>query len=415
MIRLLIALTILSGTSIVALNRSTGQEEMPKRTTQSTTSGSSKSEAKKSYKLGVKHGLAKEYREAADAFMVAIRLQPDYADAYYGLGHAYFDMGQWKEAIQALEQAVALNPKDREAYAMMGDAYNRWRRETKNVTKAGSEEAAGERVALSMPTETSSTHSSTRYKVDSNGLTNLYRVGIGDVLKVRLGNTSDQVYTVSPDGLLDHPILRQPLNVAGLTTTEISERIESDLKKLTINEHTQDRKDTDEVAVEVGEYNSHRILVSGLVKDPGTKILRREAIPLYVVMADAQPSLEAKRAILISKDSNERVTVDLSDQNAMNVLVHPGDVITVEQAPEQFFYIGGEVKAPGEKSFRTGLTLTQAILFAGGVTEKAKTVELSRERAHRLLAMQQYKLKEINSGKLPDPEIQPGDRITVLD
>ena len=39
--------------------------------------------------------------------------------------------------------------------------------------------------------------------------------------------------------------------------------------------------------------SSHTILVSGLVKEPGPRIIKREAIPLYVVVADAQTLPEA--------------------------------------------------------------------------------------------------------------------------
>jgi protein involved in polysaccharide export with SLBB domain len=149
------------------------------------------------------------------------------------------------------------------------------------------------------------------------------------------------------------------------------------------------------------------------VKDPGTKVLRREAIPLYVVLADAQPVPEGGRAAIIAKETGEVTIVELADAKAMNVLVRPGDVINVQANPQSFFYIGGEVRAPGEKSFHPGITLTQAILIAGGLSRKSSEIQLAREGANKLLELRRYKLNEINSGKLPDPLIQPGDRITV--
>jgi polysaccharide export outer membrane protein len=106
--------------------------------------------------------------------------------------------------------------------------------------------------------------------------------------------------------------------------------------------------------------------------------------------------------------------VDLSDPNPKSLLIHPGDVLTFQPAPMLFFYAGGEVKAPGEKPYRPGITLTQAILSAGGVIKKGNKVELARERTNGLLAVTKYKLEDINSGKVPDPTVQPGDRITVV-
>src|ERR1041384_4058352 len=60
--------------------------------------------AKFYYKLGEEWGRAKQYYEASKFFRRALMYKPDYADAYYGLGHAYADMGRWQEAIEAYQQ-----------------------------------------------------------------------------------------------------------------------------------------------------------------------------------------------------------------------------------------------------------------------------------------------------------------------
>jgi hypothetical protein len=57
--------------------------------------------------------------------------------------------------------------------------------------------------------------------------------------------------------------------------------------------------------------------------------------------------------------------------------------------------------------------MTQAILLAGGLNRVSKAVEIAREGANGLLKVTTYKLSDINSGKVPDPSIQPGDRITI--
>jgi protein involved in polysaccharide export with SLBB domain len=71
------------------------------------------------------------------------------------------------------------------------------------------------------------------------------------------------------------------------------------------------------------------------------------------------------------------------------------------------------VKVPGEKLFRPGLTLTQAILSAGGFSGKANEAEVAREKAKAWLEVKQYNLKDIYASKVADPEILPGDRINV--
>jgi protein involved in polysaccharide export with SLBB domain len=97
---------------------------------------------------------------------------------------------------------------------------------------------------------------------------------------------------------LEHPSLSEPLAAAGLTVDEITERIKNDLKRRALT-------DT-KVSIGVRDYVSHTILVSGLVKEAGTKVLRREAIPLYVVVADAQPLAEAAGVSLVRSETGER-------------------------------------------------------------------------------------------------------------
>jgi protein involved in polysaccharide export with SLBB domain len=167
------------------------------------------------------------------------------------------------------------------------------------------------------------------------------------------------------------------------------------------------------VLISVRDYASHTILVSGLVKDSGTKILRREAIPLYVVVADAQPLPEAARVTVVRNETSETFEIDLAHATEMNLLVRSGDVITLLANVEQFVYVGGEVKLPGEKTYRRGLTLAQAIISAGGLTPKAKEASLARDDGKGFLVVTRYKLKEIDSGKVQDPLVQPGDRITI--
>ena len=55
------------------------------------------------------------FTQAAETFEKAVALDPQFADAYFALGHAYFDLKRWAEAADRLERAIELNPKDVEA------------------------------------------------------------------------------------------------------------------------------------------------------------------------------------------------------------------------------------------------------------------------------------------------------------
>jgi protein involved in polysaccharide export with SLBB domain len=321
---------------------------------------------------------------------------------------------QWEQAIDGLQRGLALKPKDKDSQDRLAHARLMLERDTGSQEKGpvdakdGGDQATDSEGSLSSTAQSPST---SKPSADDIAPTKVYRVGPGDVLDVRLTESisaQSTLFTLTPAGLLEHPDLSAPLPVAGLTVEEISARIEEDLTRWS-------PKKTPNVSVGVHEYVSHTILVSGLVKEPGTKILQREGIPLFVVVADAQPLPEAGRVTVLRNESNESFVIDLSEPSEMNMLVRRGDVITLQPNPTQFFYLGGEVKSPGEKTFRRGLTLTQAIIAAGGSTKNAKEARLARDNGKGFLVVNRYKLRDIDSGKVPDPVIQPGDRITIID
>lgn len=239
--------------------------------------------------------------------------------------------------------------------------------------------------------------------------TSLYRVGAGDVLDIKLLNNTvreSTLYTVMADGLLEYPLAGEALSVAGLTIEEIAERLTA---KVTIYDKPQ-------VSVSVREYASHSVIITGLTHEPGTRALRREAVPLFVVLAEAQPRADAARAIIMRSGTPSQ-TINLSDTTATNVLIYPNDVIRLVAAPPlapQFFYIGGQIVSTGQKDFHQGITLTQAIFASGGVTRFAGSkAKVMRQGADGRLATTEYNLKKIEQGKDPDPQLEAGDRIEI--
>jgi protein involved in polysaccharide export with SLBB domain len=100
----------------------------------------------------------------------------------------------------------------------------------------------------------------------------------------------------------------------------------------------------------------------------------------------------------------------------MSVLILPGDSIKISGGVKanRFVYVGGDVVSRGEKEFRDGMTLTQAILSAGGASRGSKTVvKVARRAANGFLRSNDYNLQAIESGKSQDPLLEAGDRIEV--
>jgi protein involved in polysaccharide export with SLBB domain len=235
----------------------------------------------------------------------------------------------------------------------------------------------------------------------------IYRVGVGDVLDIQLQNNSSPestLFTVLSGGMLEYPLAGSPLQVSGMTTSEIAKTLRTKIKLL----------EDPTVVVNVRDYASHAVTISGFVGAPGMKTLRREAVPLYALLAESLVLPDASRATVTRATGT--ISIDLNDPNLSATLVLPGDVIKVlgAAAVTEFFFVAGEVKLPGQKAYHSGLTLTQAILAAGGATNVvAERVRVSRQGTDGRLVSEEFNLRKILDGKIPDPLLRKDDRIEL--
>ncbi len=240
-----------------------------------------------------------------------------------------------------------------------------------------------------------------------------YKVGIGDILFINLQNSSkgSTYFTVLNDGTIDYPLAGEMVPVAGLNTDEIEDTLS---EKIKLYENPL-------VSVKIREYSSHKITVLGLVEKSGEKFIQREAVPLFVVRAEAVVLPNAGRVTVRRADSSTE-TFNLKDEKSENILIFPNDIVefssdnnqSVKNNQAQYFYIGGEVFSAGQKDFYEGLTLTQAILASGGLKkDNAKKVVIRRKNTEGLLNSTEYNLKQIKGGKVPDPVLQAGDTLEI--
>src|SRR5215831_1207573 len=233
-----------------------------------------------------------------------------------------------------------------------------------------------------------------------------YDVGVGDVLDIRLSNVPTRestLFTILKNGTIEYPLVAAPIAVAGMTTDEIARTLTAEIRVIK----------APRINVSVRDYASHAVLISGLVDNPGREILRREAMPLYAVLAQASVRAEATTVTIFH--GKEGPVLSLRDDKAMTALIVSGDVIRVGGgvASNQFVYVGGEVASPGEKSFREGMTLTQILLASGANPAQISMVKIARRTGAGLLSTSEYNLRAIVQGKTPDPFLEPGDRIEV--
>jgi len=61
-------------------------------------------------RIGMLHGQLEQYADAITAFKKAIAINPDYADAYWGLGCVYYGLKQYPDALAAYKKYLAIEP-----------------------------------------------------------------------------------------------------------------------------------------------------------------------------------------------------------------------------------------------------------------------------------------------------------------
>lgn len=239
--------------------------------------------------------------------------------------------------------------------------------------------------------------------------TEIYRIGVGDVLDIQLANNAPRastLFTVLENGVLEYPLAGNPMVVSGLTPAEIATLLRQRIKVL----------DNPQVTVAVRDYVSHAVNITGFVGAPGSKILRREAMPLYALLAEALVLPEGERAT-INRKGSEPIVINLNDTKLSAMLVLPGDAIRVSGLPPvqvEYYFVGGEINSPGQKPHHSGLTLTQAIIASGGTKGAAGSrIRISRQAADGKLVTEEFNLRRIQTGKDPDPVLQKGDRVEI--
>ena len=190
--RLFLALLLLlSGLFSVQLQAQSDPVERPRRVQSGSASiepnirepqlDSADAEAKRLYKIGVKYGNSGLYEQAAEMFERAVKLKPDYGEAYLSLGHAYYDLRLWEQAIDSLQRGLVFKPGDKDSRKRLDDAQKMLdqpavsRKKTKSAHNGEASNAIGAR--MSSPT-TERFDATAKPASDDNALTTIYRVGI---------------------------------------------------------------------------------------------------------------------------------------------------------------------------------------------------------------------------------------------
>jgi protein involved in polysaccharide export with SLBB domain len=157
------------------------------------------------------------------------------------------------------------------------------------------------------------------------------RLGIDDVFEVRVFAEPDLsgTYRISADGSIDFPLIGR-LSVIGLRSGEIQEIIATKLKDGYLK--------NPQVSLMVKEWNSRKIAVIGQVQKPGPlAYFPNMTIVDAIAAAGGFTGIASKNAVTLRRElkgaveSHSYPVADISEGRAPNVVLHPGDILVVEE------------------------------------------------------------------------------------
>lgn len=252
-----------------------------------------------------------------------------------------------------------------------------------------------------------------------------YVVGPQDVLNLTVFNDdslSRPALVVDSDGTIDCPYVGRQ-QVAGMTTRQIEEMLR---RALGLRRDSQGKViggylTNPNLNVAVKEFRSQRVNVMGAVRSPGYVELQGDPTLTRALTQAGYPTAESGSYVQISHEApkpgaivsgaaptEERILrKEIESGRASRIRLRPGDAIFVPPADK--FFISGEVKSVGQLVLSQETTVQQAIIMAGGLTDRANG---NRVRIRRTVNGRTVEIKAKDSTiVLPNDTIVVGRRI----
>ena len=79
--------------------------------------------ASEAYNRGIEYDRVGDYKKASEQYTKAIKIDPDFFQAYKNRGVVYLNLGQFELAIKDYDEFIKLVPEDAGAYWNRGVAY----------------------------------------------------------------------------------------------------------------------------------------------------------------------------------------------------------------------------------------------------------------------------------------------------
>jgi polysaccharide biosynthesis/export protein len=257
-----------------------------------------------------------------------------------------------------------------------------------------------------------------------------YLLGPGDIVEVTVFAVEElkkKELVLDAEGKISLPFIRE-VQLMGLTPREAEVKIGA-LFEATVMKNPQ-------VSVNVKEYRSQFINVLGAVLKPGTYQLTRRAFlvdalamagGLLAEKAESKALVHRAGSILSASSietaaAGETLEIDLRQllekgDISLNVPIYAGDVVSVPERTEHFFYVLGDVNRGGAFEIKKGeaITFTKALASAGGLMSTAKSsktiiIRQDAEGGTKQIAVDAGKVLK---GEVPDLLISHDDVVFV--
>jgi len=239
-----------------------------------------------------------------------------------------------------------------------------------------------------------------------------YVLGPEDVVQVSVWGNPELGVTVPvrPDGKISLP-LGNEIMAAGKTPIELRDAIATELKRY-VKDPT--------VAVVVTQINSPRIYLIGSHPAVGPRVLKSATTMLQLISSlGPTTGVDLSRVQLIrdgkrmNLDLRKLVETALPDQD---IQLKRGDIINIPNAFGRRVTVLGEVGKPSNIDYRDGMTIVDALLDAGWVTEFAnlKRVIVVREEKGENQTIH-VNVSDIEKGENVEGNVRlkPGDLVVV--
>jgi polysaccharide export outer membrane protein len=222
-----------------------------------------------------------------------------------------------------------------------------------------------------------------------------YVIGSQDNLSIIVADEAELTgkFRVDSDGTISMPYLgRVPL--AGLSLADAQDKITALLKK--------DYLKNPQVRIEVDQFKARSVLVTGEVRTPGKVSLPGTTMSLLEALALAGSPTPKHGEPVPPPITVNRKDLELGKVGRDLVLLD-GDIVNVPVAKR--FFISGFVKNPGSFVLDTGTTVGQAIVLAGGLTDRGSD--------RRISIIRTVNGKSVEVPVRVEDQVQPNDEIKI--